>query len=89
VNQLVFVGDGYTDSPCFSLIKQNGSIPITVYDHQHTAKWGNAFQFVADGRVSNPHSAHYQQGSDLVKFLLMAVRSLVDRIAVLASSYQG
>ena len=62
------VGDGYTDIPCFSLIKQNGGIPIAVYDHDHTEKWGNAFQFVADGRVSNLHSANYRQGSDLVIF---------------------
>jgi len=89
LNQMMFVGDGYTDIPCFSLIKQNGGIPIAVYDHDHTEKWGNAFQFVADGRVSNLHSANYRQGSDLVNFLTMAVRSLAERIAVAASSYQG
>jgi len=89
LNQMMFVGDGYTDIPCFSLIKQNGGIPIAVYDYNHTEKWGNAFQFVADGRVSNLHSANYRQGSDLVNFLTMAVRSLAERIAVAASSYQG
>ena len=89
LNQMVFVGDGYTDIPCFSLIKQHGGIPIAVYDHKHTEKWGNAFQFVADGRVSNLHSANYKEGSDLVNFLTMAVRSLAERIAVAASSYQG
>jgi len=89
LNQMVFVGDGYTDIPCFSLIKQNGGIPIAVYDQKHTEKWGNAFQFVTDGRVSNLHSANYQQGSDLTNFLSMAVRSLAERIAVSASSYQG
>ncbi|MDQ6956913.1 MAG: HAD family hydrolase [Mariprofundaceae bacterium] len=89
LNQMVFVGDGYTDIPCFSLIKQQGGIPIAVYDQKHTEKWGNAFQFVADGRVSNLHSANYQEGSDLTNFLSMAVRSLAERIAVSASSYQG
>lgn len=89
LNQMIFVGDGYTDIPCFSLIKQQGGIPIAVYDHRHTEKWGNAFQFVTDGRVSNLHSANYKEGSDLVNFLTMAVRSLSERIAVAASSYQG
>ncbi len=89
LNQMVFVGDGYTDIPCFSLIKQHGGIPVAVYDQRHTEKWRNAFQFVADGRVSNLHSANYQQGSDLTNFLSMAVRSLAERIAVSASSYQG
>jgi len=89
LNQMVFVGDGYTDIPCFSLIKQHGGIPVAVYDQRHTEKWGSAFQFVADGRVSNLHSANYQKDSDLTNFLSMAVRSLAERIAVSASSYQG
>jgi len=89
LNQMIFVGDGYTDIPCFSLIKQNGGIPIAVYDERQTEKWGSAFQFVADGRVSNLHSANYKQGSDLTNFLSMAVRSLAERIAVSARSYQG
>ncbi len=102
---MVFVGDGYTDIPCFSLVKQNGGIPIAVYDQEHTEKWGNAFQFVTDGRVANLHSANYNKDSDLMNFLSMGVRSLAERIAVplcqdscrllkkslavSASSYQG
>jgi len=86
--QMIFVGDGYTDIPCFSLIKKNGGIPIAVYDRQHTEKWGNAFQFVADGRVSNLLSANYQQGSDLTNFLSMAVRSMAESIALASSAYQ-
>jgi len=89
LDQMVFVGDGYTDIPCFSLIKQNGGIPIAVYDHKQAEKWGSAFQFVADGRVSNLHSADYRQGSDLMNFITMAVRSLAERIALSANSYQG
>ncbi|MDQ6974445.1 MAG: HAD family hydrolase [Mariprofundaceae bacterium] len=86
--QMIFVGDGYTDIPCFSLIKKNGGIPIAVYDRQHTEKWGNAFQFVADGRVSNLLSANYQQGSDLTNFLSMAVRSMAESIALASNGYQ-
>ncbi len=89
MNQMIFVGDGYTDIPCFSMIKKEGGISIAVYDKNHVEKWGNAYQFVADGRVSNLHSANYNEGSDLVNFLSMAVRSMAERIAVSASSYQG
>jgi len=89
MNQMIFVGDGYTDIPCFSMIKKEGGISIAVYDKNHVEKWGSAYQFVADGRVSNLLSANYQEGSDLVNFLSMAVRSMAERIAVSASSYQG
>ncbi len=89
MNQMIFVGDGYTDIPCFSMIKKEGGISIAVYDKNHVEKWGSAYQFVADGRVSNLLSANYNEGSDLVNFLSMAVRSMAERIAVSASSYQG
>ena len=29
---MIFVGDGYTDIPCFSLIRKNDGVAIGVYD---------------------------------------------------------
>ncbi len=89
LRQMIFVGDGYTDIPCFSLLKQHGGIPIAVYDRNREDKWGNAFQFVRDGRVANLHSANYSDDSDLSTFLIMAVRSLATDIALAARTYQG
>jgi FMN phosphatase YigB (HAD superfamily) len=89
LSQMIFVGDGYTDIPCFSLLKQHGGMPIAVYDRQREDKWGNAFQFVRDGRVANLHSANYSEDSDLSTFLVMAVRSLATEIAVHERTYQG
>jgi len=40
ISQMIFVGDGFTDIPCFLLIKQNGGIPIAVYDDKETEKMG-------------------------------------------------
>lgn len=88
-DHMIFVGDGYTDIPCFSLLKQHEGIPIAVYDPHHEERWGNAFRFVAEGRVSNLHSANYSEGSDLSNFLIMAVRSLAERIALSAHTYKG
>ena len=84
LRQMIFVGDGYTDIPCFSLLKQNGGMPIAVYDKHREDKWGNAFQFVRDGRVANLHSANYAEDSDLSTFLVMAVRSLATDVALAA-----
>lgn len=89
LKQMIFVGDGYTDIPCFSLLKQNGGMPIAVYDRHREDKWGNAFQFVRDGRVANLHSANYADDSDLSAFLVMAVRSLATDVALAARTYQG
>jgi hypothetical protein len=89
LNRMIIVGDGYTDIPCFSLIKQNGGVSIAVFDKNHVEKWGSAYQFIYDGRVSNLLSADYSENSDLSAFLTMAVRKLATDIAIDSGTYQG
>ena len=89
INHMIFVGDGYTDIPCFSLVKKDGGVSIAVFDKTHGEKWGSAYQFVHDGRVSNLLSANYSDQSDLSIFLGMAVRKLATDIAVSSGTYQG
>lgn len=80
LDRMIFVGDGYTDIPCFSLLRQHGGTPIAVYDPHHEEKWRNAYNFVRDGRVATLLSANYEPGSDLSNTLLMAVRAVADDI---------
>ena len=89
INHMIFVGDGYTDIPCFSLVKKDGGVSIAVFDTTHSEKWGSAYQFVHDGRVSNLLSANYSEQSDLSIFLGMAVKKLATDIAVSSGTYQG
>ncbi|MGR8929569.1 MAG: HAD family hydrolase [Gammaproteobacteria bacterium] len=89
LKHMIFVGDGYTDIPCFSLVKNNGGVAIAVFDKTHVEKWGNAYQFVQDGRVSNLLSADYSENSDLSIFLGMAVKKLAADIAISSGTYQG
>jgi phosphoserine phosphatase len=89
MNQFIFVGDGMTDIPCFSLVNKEKGIAIGVYDQEQETKWGRAYKFVADRRVNTLYSANYAEGSDLSNFLKMAVRNMAEQIAVQAGSYQG
>lgn len=89
IRHMIFVGDGYTDIPCFSLVKKDGGVSIAVFDKTHSEKWGSAYQFVHDGRVSNLLSANYSEQSDLSIFLSMAVKKLATDIAVSNGTYQG
>lgn len=89
IKNMIFVGDGYTDIPCFSLVKKDGGVSIAVFDKSHVEKWGSAYQFVHDGRVSNLLSANYSEQSDLSIFLGMAVRKLATDIAISSGTYQG
>lgn len=76
LQHMIFVGDGYTDIPCFSLLEQHDGTPIAVYDPQRRDKWQRAFDFVREGRVRNLHSANYAPDSDLSNSLTMAVSAI-------------
>lgn len=89
LNQMIFVGDGYTDIPCFSLIRKGGGIAIGVYDRDHREKWGRAWGFIEDGRVSNLAPADFSERSALSDSLHMAIESMAGRIALNATTYQG
>ena len=87
MTHMVFVGDGLTDVPCFSLITKAGGMAVGVYDRHHASRWSKAFQFVQDKRVSTLYSANYSEDSDLSHFLEMAVRNLAERIAVAKAAF--
>jgi hypothetical protein len=89
LDRMIFVGDGYTDIPCFSLIRKNQGYAFGVYDTEHRDKWGRAWGFIEDGRVSNLHSANFSNKSDLCNSLLMAIDSIAGKIQLSMSAYQG
>jgi len=79
IKNMIYIGDGLTDIPCFSLIKGYGGTPIAVYDAQNMKAYGKAWTFVKDERVSNLHSANFTKGSDLYNTILMAVNEMLSR----------
>jgi len=89
LTHMIFVGDGLTDVPCFSLITKGGGMAVGVYDRHHESRWAKAFQFVQDKRVSTLYSANYSEDSDLSHFLGMAVRNLAERIAVAKAAFHA
>jgi phosphoserine phosphatase len=88
-NQMIVVGDGYTDIPCFSLVRSAGGIAIGVYDTDRREKWGRAWGFIEDGRVSNLVPADYTDGSALSNSLAMAVESMARRLAHSVDNQHG
>ena len=84
------VGDGSTDIPCFSLVKQAGGIAIGVYGApDNRKKRGRAWGFVEEGRVSNLARANYSENSTLADSLIMAVEHLAKRISLAEHTFQG
>ena len=77
IKNMIYIGDGLTDVPCFSLIKKNNGTAIAVYDAQNTNAYGKAWQFIKEDRVSNLNSADYTKGSDLYNTIVMAIDSII------------
>jgi len=88
-DQMIFVGDGYTDIPCFSLIRRAGGFAFGVWDPRHRDKRSRAWGFIEDGRVSNLNQARYGEDTELYQWLEEAVTSLAGRIALKSRVYRG
>lgn len=88
-DQMVFVGDGYTDIPCFSLVRQGGGVAFGVWDRSHRDKRTRAWGFIEDGRVSNLNQARYDDEAELYQWLEEAVTALAGRIALKSRMYRG
>ncbi len=79
---MVYIGDGETDVPCFRLVKDLGGLSIAVYA---SGAREQAEQYRKEGRVNSVAPAVYTEGSDLDS----AVKSYVDLVAARYSLRQA
>ena len=59
---IVYIGDGETDIPCFSLVESKGGLAIAVYTPGHR---DTATEFLKQGRVNAIAPADYQENNTL------------------------
>lgn len=76
-NNMVFVGDGDTDIPCFRLVKDQGGHAIAVYRPSTKGAKGKAGKLVKDGRVNFIAPANYGEGSDIESI----VKAIIDKVS--------
>jgi hypothetical protein len=74
---MIYIGDGFTDVPCFSLLQNNGGTAIGVFDPRKKDSPKKAWeQLVAPRRVSTMNSPKYRHDDDLGALLRMAVKQI-------------
>jgi phosphoserine phosphatase len=81
---IIFIGDGDTDIPCFRLVKEQGGHSIAVLDPTRDDKKDPAKQLLDNGRVHCVVPADYSPGMDLERRVL-AVLDLLRARAIVTS----
>lgn len=78
MDQIVYTGDGASDMPVFRLMHRRGGTAIGVFK-ESARNWAGLEQMNAGRRVMNLAEADYRPGSELMRSLELAVRSIVYR----------
>ncbi len=74
---MVFIGDGETDIPCFRLVRDQGGNSIAVYKPHVAPAKQKAERLVKEGRVSFVAPADYREGLSLDRI----VKAIIDKLA--------
>lgn len=80
---MIFIGDGETDIPCFRLVKEEGGLSVAVYKPHTPGAQDKAQQYHKEGRVNCVASAIYTDRSELDQ-IVKAQINIVSSRATLA-----
>ncbi|MEG4808138.1 hypothetical protein QUA82_11365 [Microcoleus sp. F8-D3] len=86
LTQVIYVGDGTSDIPCFSLLNEQQGITIGVYKDSTPQDWSQEIEISQSQRLINLASAEYSEDSELMRSLILAVESLAKKISLLELS---
>jgi hypothetical protein len=76
-SRIIFIGDGETDIPCFSLVKNLGGHSIAVYKPKTRGTLKKAQQLIKDGRVNFVVKTDYSSNSEIMNI----VKAIINKIA--------
>ena len=79
---MVYIGDGSTDVPCFRLVKDLGGLSIAVYPPRTKGAHEKADRFRREGRVHSVVPANYMEGSKIDKVVKANIENIVAREAL-------
>ena len=73
---MIFIGDGETDIPCFRMVKDQGGHSIAVYPADSEQKRQRAGKLIDEGRVNFITEADYSADSQID----IRVRAIIDKV---------
>ena len=79
---MVYIGDGPTDVPCFRLVKDLGGLSVAVFRPHRNGAREAADSFRDDGRVHAVVPANYKDGTELDKVVKAYIKHVAAREAL-------
>ncbi len=80
INNMIYVADGPSDVPVFSVVKKGGGKSFAVYDRECLAEFEQNDSLLASGRIDAYGAADYSSPSSTYNWLKMHVHKMCDRI---------
>lgn len=78
---MIYVGDGLTDIPCFSLVQRMGGLAFGVFNPQEQASAKRALmEFLHTDRVISMHAPKYRKSDELGSLLRAAISTIAGRV---------
>jgi hypothetical protein len=86
---MIFIGDGSTDIPCFRLVKEQGGLSVAVYKPRTKGAQDKADAYKNDGRVHCIAPANYSDGGELDKIIKAQIDAVAARAGIEALYAKG
>lgn len=87
LNQVIYVGDGTSDIPCFTVINQYGGIALGIFQDNSTARqWEHREKVTNSQQLTNLVPANYNSDSELMRSLILSIECIGKQIALLQLS---
>lgn len=80
IQNMIYVADGPSDIPVFSVINQFGGRTFAVYGHGSKGEFAQVNNFQKQGRVQSYGEANYTEGSQTAMWIKNAITEIADLI---------
>lgn len=82
LDQVVYLGDGVSDLPAFSLMNERGGLALGVVDADQLKNWSAYGDMHKNRRVQNLTKADFSEGSELMTSLRLSVEVVAKLLAL-------
>ena len=80
IENMIYIADGPSDVPVFSVIKQYGGRALAVYQEKNSKSFEQANNLLHDGRVDYFALADYSEGSAAYQWLSLTINKIAQRM---------